>query len=162
MLRLTLLPAPVHVAGLRVVHFVRVRWWRVARRRVRGCRVVVLDPAGRVLLIRHSYGLGHWMLPGGGLARGEDPCAGGVREVAEECGLAVHQATVLGRSDDASGLFETWVVGGRAQGTPMADGREVVEAGFFALSALPHPMGSRLAALLPGWVTAMTADRPAP
>ncbi len=43
---------------------------------------------GRVLLIRHSY-RERWGLPGGLLAKGEDPAVGAVREVAEEVGLVV-------------------------------------------------------------------------
>ncbi|MFB6106019.1 MAG: NUDIX domain-containing protein [Halobacteriaceae archaeon] len=49
-------------------------------------KAVVLDPAGRVLLLRKP-GVG-WELPGGRLARGERPDAGLRREVREETGLA--------------------------------------------------------------------------
>ena len=63
------LPAPLHIAGLRLAHALRRRWWRLARllgrAPVRGCRVLVLDREERVLLIRHSYGERHWTLPGG-------------------------------------------------------------------------------------------------
>jgi len=159
MFRLTHLPTPVHIAGLRVVHAVRLRWWRVARRKVRGCRAVVLDHEGRVLLIRHSYGSGHWMLPGGGLDRGEEALPGAVREVAEECGLAIQDAVLLGRSEDPTGLFETWMVAGWTEGTPRVDGREVVEGRFFDLADLPQPIWRNLAERLPEWIRAATAAR---
>jgi len=52
-------------------------------------RVIVLDPAGRVLLFRYDdpppFGV-HWATPGGGLEPGEDYHAGAVRELREETG----------------------------------------------------------------------------
>ena len=53
---------------------------------------VCRDPAGRVLLTRgspRSAFPGWWSLPGGGLAQGEAPAAGVVREFREETGLAI-------------------------------------------------------------------------
>jgi 8-oxo-dGTP diphosphatase len=49
-----------------------------------------LDGAGRMLLCRISPGegdAGWWTLPGGGLAFGEDPVRGCLRELEEETGL---------------------------------------------------------------------------
>ena len=51
-------------------------------------RVIVLDPASRVLLLRHDsrhHGL-HWATPGGGLEEGEDFHAAAARELREETG----------------------------------------------------------------------------
>jgi 8-oxo-dGTP pyrophosphatase MutT (NUDIX family) len=52
-------------------------------------RVIVVDPANRVLLFRYDdpppYGV-HWATPGGGLDPGEDFHAGAVRELREETG----------------------------------------------------------------------------
>jgi ADP-ribose pyrophosphatase YjhB (NUDIX family) len=52
-------------------------------------RVIVLDPANRVLLFRYDdpppFGV-HWSTPGGGLDPGEDYHAGAVRELREETG----------------------------------------------------------------------------
>ncbi len=52
-------------------------------------RVVVLDPAGRVLLLRYDdpppNGV-HWVTPGGGLDAGEEPPHAALRELAEETG----------------------------------------------------------------------------
>jgi 8-oxo-dGTP pyrophosphatase MutT (NUDIX family) len=52
-------------------------------------RVVLLDPDGRVLLMRYDDGPpngSHWTTPGGGLNDGEDFPAAAVRELAEETG----------------------------------------------------------------------------
>jgi len=164
-LRLELwLPVRLHVAGLRVAHAVRLRWWRMARlgaRRstVRGVRVLAIDPAGRVLLIRHSYGSAGWMLPGGGLAPGEDAAVGGRREVLEETAVAVADALVLGRTDAPDSIHESWLVAGWSADDPVPDGREIVAAGWFAADALPDPVSPRLAAGLPEWITAAQAAR---
>lgn len=52
-------------------------------------RVIVLDPANRVLLFRYDdpppLGV-HWATPGGGLDPGEDHYAAAVRELREETG----------------------------------------------------------------------------
>ena len=47
-------------------------------------RVLVLDPADRVLLFRFGT---RWVTPGGGLEPGETHAAAALRELAEECGL---------------------------------------------------------------------------
>jgi ADP-ribose pyrophosphatase YjhB (NUDIX family) len=55
----------------------------------RAGRVIVLDPANRVLLLRYDDELPngrHWTTPGGGLNHGEDYAAAAARELAEETG----------------------------------------------------------------------------
>lgn len=157
---LHLIPAPLHIAGLRVAHAVRLRWWRIVRPRVRGCRVLVLDAEERVLLIRHSYGSGEWMLPGGGLARREEPITGALRELGEETGCTLDPALPFGRIDEPASFYETHLVVGWTSDAPRADRREILEAAFFALEALPDRTARRLAARLPDWVTAAKAARP--
>lgn len=163
MLRLivALLPARLHIAGLRTAHAVRLRWWKLAGSKVRGCRVLVLDAEERVLLIRHSYGSGQWMLPGGGLGRREDPVTGGAREVREETGVRLYMAVSLGRTDDPASLHETHLIAGWTDDQPRPDGREILEAGFFPADALPPNRSERVAALLANWLRAAKAARPA-
>lgn len=64
-----------------------------------GARVLVIDAAQRVLLLRgHDPARPHhryWFTPGGGLAVGEEPAHGAARELAEETGLRV-AASALG------------------------------------------------------------------
>lgn len=108
--------------------------------RTRGVRVMVFDPTGRLLLVRHGYAdRTAWTLPGGGLRWRETPAAGAAREVREETGCAVDGIEPLGTfASTAEGwrdtvhLFRATTVDG-----PTADGWEVKEACFFPLEALP-------------------------
>jgi len=158
---LHLIPPRLHIALLRAAHSLRRRWWRVRGTRVSGAQVVALDPLGRVLLIRHSYGASHWTLPGGGLQRGESPVTAATREAFEEAAVRLSGATQIavmqhmphGSNNDVR------VVAGWTEDTPRADGREIVAAQFFALDALPPDIARSLPGLLPGYVRAAIAAR---
>lgn len=159
---LYLIPAPAHRLALRLAHGVRRRWWTIRRPRLAGCRVLALDAEGRVLLVRHSYGANHWMLPGGGLKRGEDAVAGARRELVEETGCALNWAVLIElREEGLHGAINAVnIVAGTTHDTPLADGREIVEARFFDPQALPEFLAPRYATRLPRWLTAATAARP--
>lgn len=101
---------------------------------------MLFDDAGSLLLVRHSYGRTDlWMLPGGGIHRGEAPEAAAAREMREELGcgvsdlapVSVHLAGAEGRRDTVY-LFRA-----RPIGPIRPDGVELAEARFFALDALP-------------------------
>ncbi len=68
-----------------------------------GGRVLVLDPAGRVLLIheRIEADQTHWLTPGGGLEPGEIPVRAACRETFEETGLRIELP------DDSKSVLET-------------------------------------------------------
>ena len=153
---LRLIPAPLHRAGLRLAHGVRRRWWRLAQVRLQGSRVLAFDQRGHLLLVRHSYGNGSWMLPGGGIARAEDPLAAALRELAEETGLRLAGPRCVAVADEP--LYGTvnrvHLFTGTAQGTLAIDGREIIEAAFFARDALPAALSPTLARELPGWLAA--------
>jgi 8-oxo-dGTP diphosphatase len=53
---------------------------------------VVLDNAGRMLLVHHNK-IGQWLYPGGHIDPNEDPAQAALREVHEETGI---QAAVIG------------------------------------------------------------------
>ena len=152
---LTRLPPPLHRALLRIGQPVRLRLWGLMRREVRGCGVLAFDGTGRLLLVRHSYHQpDRWLLPGGGLARGEDPAATGARELAEETGCVLHDPAWIGT--DMRVMPGGWrnrveIVSGQASGTPRADGREITEAAFFALGVLPPDTGAVVHVALGIW-----------
>jgi len=160
---LHLIPAPLHRLALRVAHALRKRWWRLAKPRLRGCRVLALDREGRVLLVRHAYGSGKWMAPGGGLPRAEPVLAGAMRELREETGCTLIDAREITLSQELlnGALNAVHVVAGRTDDAPCVDGREVIEAAFFPVEALPEDMPVLLRAQLPSWITAAKAARPA-
>ena len=141
----------------------RKRWWRIAKPYLRGCRVLALDDEGRVLLVRHAYGSGWWMAPGGGLSRGEAPIAGALRELREETGCLLQDPFEIALSEEPlqGATNGVRIVAGRTADLPRADGREVLEARFFAADALPPDMPAMLRTHLPAWITAAKAGRPA-
>lgn len=160
---LHLIPEPLHRLAYRLAHKLRIRWWGVRRPRLISCSVIALDADGRVLLVRHSYGSGRWMLPGGGVAQGEDPVAAAIRELGEETGCRLasprEMAVLEDRLHGAANVVH--LVAGDTADTPKADRREIVEACFFAPDALPQDMPAALRLRLPEWLKAATVARPA-
>ena len=71
-----------------------------------GAYGICRDGAGRVLLVRASRRSnvpGRWFLPGGGVEHGEAPLDGLRRELAEETGLVLDDATLRGVLSDTWG-----------------------------------------------------------
>lgn len=113
---------------------------RVANWRTTGVRTMVFDESGALLLLRHRYGNRElWMMPGGGVDRGEEVSAAAAREVREETGCRVHGLVGLGVFRNASeGRRDTvHLFRGVTGDTPVADGIEIAEARFFPLDSLP-------------------------
>jgi ADP-ribose pyrophosphatase YjhB (NUDIX family) len=63
-------------------------WFRWRRSMTIGVRALVIDAEGRLLLIKPRYVKG-WILPGGGLERGETAFEALVRELKEETAVTV-------------------------------------------------------------------------
>ena len=68
--------------------------YRQTRGLTLGTRTAVFDRQNRVLLVQHSYGPG-WLLPGGGVERGETIFHSATREIREEAGIIAEEDPVL-------------------------------------------------------------------
>ncbi|MBB3955051.1 NUDIX domain-containing protein [Novosphingobium sediminicola] len=148
------LPAPLHRIALRGAHRVRKAWWRVRRPSLEGCRILALDEAGRVLLVRHSYGSPDWMPPGGGMKRGEDPIRAALRELFEElgCGLTNPRLADVAQDTLHGAGNKVHIVIGQCLGTPRPDLREITHAVFFAPDDLPEDLLPALRGRIEVWV----------
>ncbi|MGN5375908.1 MAG: NUDIX hydrolase [Sphingomonas hengshuiensis] len=115
--------------------------WRIARPRTIGVRAVLLDPADRVALLRHTY-IDGWYLPGGGVHKGEAIAHALVRELAEELAVAdARVERVLGvyhnRREGKDDHVIVYVARAPDDMLRGADTLEVAEVGWFAPDALP-------------------------
>ncbi len=118
-------------------------YFLLARPMTLGVRGVIHDEArNAVFLIRHTYVPG-WQLPGGGVERGETTLDALRREVREECDLEVEGMPALAsmhfnRHASPRDHVAVYVVRAfRGSGVKMPD-KEIAEAGFFPLDALPQ------------------------
>jgi ADP-ribose pyrophosphatase YjhB (NUDIX family) len=117
-------------------------WFLVSRGLTMGVRAAVIDDADRVLLVRHTYVKG-WHLPGGGVEVGETAEEALARELREEGNVeATGRPRLLGiafntRSSRRDHVLVYEVRAFRSLGPKAAD-REIAEAGFFPLDALPE------------------------
>ena len=116
-------------------------YWRMSRGLTLGVRALVVDEAGRIFLVKHTYVPG-WYLPGGGVEPGETLLDALARELKEEGNIdlieppalhAVYFNTRVSRRDHVA-LF---VVGAFRQPAPPLPDHEIMAHGFFAPDALP-------------------------
>ena len=158
---LRLIPPALHRRLFRLAHALRRCWWRIRKPRLHGCRVLAFDAQGRVLLIRHSYGSGKWMPPGGGIGRSESPITAALRELHEETGCGLQDAMEIAEVEERlhGAGNRVHVIAGETRDAPRPDGREIIEARFFAPDALPVEMPAHLMTDLTEWIKAAKAAR---
>jgi 8-oxo-dGTP pyrophosphatase MutT (NUDIX family) len=116
-------------------------YWRFSRGLTLGVRAVVLDGAGRVFLVEHSYVSG-WHLPGGGVEPGETVLEALARELEEEGNIDIVEPPVFhglyfnSRVTDRDHVA-LFVVRSFRQETPPQPDHEIIGHGFFAPHELP-------------------------
>ena len=71
-----------------MMHRAMQQWFRWTRSMTLGVRALVIDREGRILLVRHGYTPG-WLLPGGGIERGETAHEALARELREEAAITL-------------------------------------------------------------------------
>ena len=116
-------------------------WFLLARPLTLGTRGLVLDDAGRVLLVKHGYVPG-WHLPGGGVEVGETFEAALARELAEEANVVFEGPPTLhgvffNRHVSRRDHVAVYVVRRFRVTGERAPDREIVAARFFPIDALP-------------------------
>ena len=125
----------------RLLHF----YWRFSRGATLGTRAMVIDGAGRIFLVKHSYVAG-WHLPGGGVETGETILTALARELAEEGNILLTAPPLLhgvffnkrmSRRDHVA----LYIVREFRQDAMPRPNHEIVAHGFFAPDALPEGVG---------------------
>lgn len=119
--------------------FVHQPWARLSRGMTLGARVAVLDDRGQVMLVRHSYAPG-WILPGGGVEKGETLAQAALREIREEAGI-IGEAPVLHGIFSNDPVFKgdhvaCFIVRKFSQ-ADWKSNFEIAEAKFFSVANLP-------------------------
>ncbi len=122
----------------RLLHF----YWRFARGLTLGVRAVVIDGAGRVFLVKHSYVAGRH-LPGGGVEAGETLMTALTRELREEGNIELSEppafvAIYFNRRASQRDHVALYVVRSFHQSAPPQPNSEIIAHGFFPLDALPE------------------------
>lgn len=116
-------------------------YFALSRGMTMGVRAACFDEAGRLFLVRHSYVPG-WHLPGGGIERGETALEALAKEMREEGNLVLGAPPRLvhvyfNRQTSRRDHVLLYRCEGVTQLAPRLKDREIVEASFFALDALP-------------------------
>ena len=116
-------------------------YWRFARGLTMGVRAVVIDRAGDVFLVKHSYVAG-WHLPGGGVEPGETVGQALARELMEEGGISLLAPPVLhgiffNPRDSRRDHVAVYLVREFVQDGGPRHRHEIIDHGFFPPDALP-------------------------
>ena len=116
-------------------------YYRQVRGMTLGTRTLVLGhDGGEILLVRHGYAAG-WLLPGGGVERGETLAEAAVREVREEAGIEAEEEPrlhgIFNNDREFPGDHVACFLLRKFRQGPFKPGFEIAEARFFPLDALP-------------------------
>jgi 8-oxo-dGTP pyrophosphatase MutT (NUDIX family) len=137
----------------RLAATLRKIYWFVFRPRTSGVKCVI-ECDGQWLMIRNSYGRGHWTFPGGAVDRGESPVSAALREVEEEVGIVLTDVHPIGSyfsnneyKRDTVHCFHAKV----DDDAHTIDEAEVAEAAWFAPRSIPDfrgPAVERIVAMM--------------
>lgn len=117
-------------------------WFRFQRPMTLGVRALAFDAQGALLLVRHTYVPG-WHLCGGGVETGDTFEQTLAKELWEEANVELGDDVTLqslhfNRHVSKRDHVAVYVAKGVVQRTPKLADREIAEARFFALDALPE------------------------
>ncbi|MFK8033044.1 MAG: NUDIX domain-containing protein [Hyphomicrobiales bacterium] len=116
---------------------------RFSRGMTMGVRALVLNKAGRVLLVKHTYVNG-WYFPGGAIDPGEHAFEAVERELQEEAGIGLSgPPKLISVFQNAHAAARDHVIffdcpNWTQLHDPKVPNREIAEIGFFDLAQLPE------------------------
>lgn len=118
------------------------QYFRVARGMTLGVRAAVIREGREVFLVRHTYVPG-WHLPGGGVETGETLAVALAKELREEAclrltGPAALHGVFFNRAASPRDHVAVFVVRDFVAERVKQPDREIAEAGWFPLDALPE------------------------
>ena len=130
--------------AVRIAAVARRLVWFVVRPRTIGAQTIVVDQAGAVMLVRHSYDREVLRFPGGGAKRSETMAECAARELREETTLIVDNPAGLellgiytGREGQQTAFIAVFVAPhGTWHGDPQTS-PEIDSAEFYAPGSLP-------------------------
>ncbi|MFD0713008.1 NUDIX domain-containing protein [Paenibacillus sp. GCM10027626] len=107
-----------------------------------GAAAIIIDSAGKILLVKHSYGKCNWEIPGGKSEPGESAEETAQREVFEETGLTIQIEKLTGVYYEPQYDMHHFVFLCRmtTEQQPQPASAEILECGYFSLDDLPRPM----------------------
>jgi len=112
--------------------------WAFHNKFIVGTRGIIINDKEEVLLLRHSYWIANWGLPGGYAKRRETMEEALQREVREETGYTIEVQDIehieSGHRTRISIVYSGILIGGSLK----LDKHEVLEARFFPLDQLPE------------------------
>ena len=114
--------------------------YRQMRGMTLGTRTLIVRPSQEVLLVRHTYAPG-WLLPGGGVERGETLYQAAMREVREEAAITAEEephlhGMFLNDKQFPGDHVACFVLRKFSEGI-FRSGLEIAEARFFFREELP-------------------------
>jgi ADP-ribose pyrophosphatase YjhB (NUDIX family) len=112
--------------------------WLIHAKFAHGVSGLILDPQGRVLLLKHRFWVNQpWGLPSGMARHGESLAATLKREMIEETGLPVTPRKLLRLGTKSHGYSQFYLLADCA-GEPRVVSSEIMEARFYTPADLPE------------------------
>ena len=126
----------------KVAHYLRYPYYYLARPETYGIRGIILNERAELLLVKHRY-LPGWYLLGGGIGRNETPEDALRREILEEVGLSAtieeRFGTYTSEHEYKRDTIHVFICRVSGEVTKKL-GLELQEARFFPQSALPSDL----------------------